>query len=69
MVQRTIRKIKHIIRGWNAFISGKTPEFARKRLSICRKCNSNKWWICSECGCPLAAKTRVEEEFCDIGKW
>ena len=69
MVQRTARKIRNIILGWSALLSGRTPEFARKRLSICRTCKSNKWWVCMECGCPLAAKTRSEDEFCDLSKW
>jgi len=44
-----------------------------KRLDICRKCpsklNTSFGEVCKECGCILINKTRLDDEYCDLGKW
>jgi len=40
-----------------------------ERLKICGECPKAKAGFCKECGCMLAAKTRVKSEKCPLGKW
>ena len=40
------------------------------RINICKLCESySKIGICKECGCLIAAKSRVKEENCKLNKW
>lgn len=63
------RKIRAICTGWWALLSRETYPFTRDRLKICKTCPANKYWICTKCGCVLAAKTRVYTEECPDNKW
>ncbi len=39
------------------------------RYKICQSCEKKSGILCSECGCVLKIKTKVEECECPIGKW
>lgn len=73
-----VKKVWHILVGFYYKLTNKKKWLARKRLSICNKCSNKKMFtlagkdmgeICSLCGCFLNAKTRVEDEYCDLDKW
>lgn len=66
-----LKKANEILTGWkNVIFKDKTvEEMATKRVIICSDCPYNKHSICSQCGCPLAAKTRSPESKCPEGKW
>lgn len=64
-----LRKFKAIARGWWSLISRETPQYSKTRLLICKTCPYSKYWICGKCGCMLAAKARVKDEECPIGRW
>lgn len=63
----------NIIKGWYFKIFNKKVFLANTRLSICKDCShktkTTLGECCSLCGCILDAKTRVENEHCDINKW
>jgi len=66
-------KTRHIISGWSSLVLQKPSSEAKRRLTICRNCASNRWkglrmW-CRECYCYIPAKVRVPEEKCKLGKW
>ena len=69
-----VKKFINIIKGWYYRLFNKHEELARKRIAICNKC-SHKLHIdklgdiCDMCGCVLAAKARVEDEYCELNKW
>ena len=69
----TIKKIINIIKGWYFKIFKKKQDIAKKRLTICNKCDnkvkSALGDVCSQCGCVLDAKTRVQDEQCEMNKW
>jgi len=45
-------------------------EEQKKRLKICETCDKrNKFNICKECGCFIAAKVKLEMSECPLGKW
>ena len=69
MVQKVFRKLKNIIRAWYFVAIRFDPPYAKERRKICRKCPSNKLGVCIECGCPIYAKPRIKDEYCDLGKW
>ena len=63
-ILNVINNIIFIIEGyivwlWN-IITGKTRQKALKRLKFCNNCEFNKKGICSECGCIIKAKVRVD---------
>ncbi len=66
--------IKRVIIGWWNVITNKESEEAKRRYSICMKCDvkikiSRNEYICSKCGCFLRAKSRSPEEKCVLNKW
>ena len=66
--------IKRVIIGWWNVITNKESEEAKRRYSICMKCDEKikigrKEYICSKCGCFLRAKSRSPEEKCLLNKW
>lgn len=69
-----INWIGRILTGWYNKLTGKNQEIANKRLQICMACEYKRHllgdeYICSLCGCVLSAKTRVNEEKCELNKW
>lgn len=52
---------------------GINERLVRKRLTICKKCkdklDTSFGEVCSQCGCILENKTRIEDEHCDLCKW
>jgi hypothetical protein len=58
-----------ILIAWYFWLTNRNDELARQRLKICSGCSYRKWFVCSQCGCPLQAKTRLFEEECPVGKW
>jgi hypothetical protein len=44
---------------------------ASQRMEICKACPSYKslLYMCSECGCIMPAKTRINSSECPLGKW
>lgn len=46
-------------------------EKAAQRMDICKECPSYKslMFMCSECGCIMPAKTRINNSVCPLGKW
>jgi hypothetical protein len=68
-----VKKILNIIIGWFRKIFELKEDMASIRLNICNHCphkiNTPLGDACSLCGCILDAKTRVEDEQCDLDKW
>lgn len=58
-----------IIEGWGNYIfpNKEVENLAKVRALICATCKSNKLNVCTECLCPIPAKTRSTQEKCD--KW
>lgn len=65
--------IRNIFLGWLLKIFRIKNDLASKRLNICNTCehrvNTYLGHICDQCGCVLDAKTRVEDEYCEMNKW
>ena len=72
-VADSIKKIWHIIKGWFYKLFKKKQNLADIRLAICNTCEhrteTSLGYACAQCGCILDAKTRVEDEQCDLDKW
>lgn len=66
-------KLAEINDGWKNVIwkNKEVEKIAKERAKICSKCPSMYGTICSECGCPIHAKTRsmVETNKCPLDKW
>lgn len=48
-----------------------SSEKAKQRMDICKACPSYKsmLFMCSECGCIMPAKTKLDNSVCPLGKW
>lgn len=72
-VLTVIKKLWNILQGWYYKLFKEEQELADKRLPICNSCEhrieTSLGYACGQCGCILDAKTRVEDEHCDLGKW
>lgn len=70
---KIIRKLRNIVEGWTKVLLCKENPQVRERRHICRNCPAMKrilWQdVCTDCGCFLNAKTRVEDEQCPRGRW
>ena len=68
-----IKALINIFRGWYYKLFGKKQDLADRRLAICNKCEhkikTSLGEACSQCGCILDAKIRVDDEVCDMNKW
>lgn len=68
-----MKKILNILKGWYYKLFNKEEHLVYKRMPICKHCshktNTTLGESCNLCGCILDAKTRVEDEHCDINKW
>ena len=74
IMKKLFIKLKHIFLGNLYNLIGINYKLMNSRLEICSKCNekanlTKNVEICSECGCILKAKARIEEESCYLGKW
>lgn len=58
-----------IIKGWTGVVKGTKEDFAKERMDVCNTCPAKKAGVCTICGCPLIAKTKVIEEHCPENKW
>ena len=50
----------------NVYSDSDIPE---KRYAICKSCEKFKAFTCTECGCFMKAKTKLEKATCPLGKW
>lgn len=68
-----MKKILNIIKGWYYKFFDKQSYLLNKRLPICKQCphitTISLGDTCKLCGCVLDAKTRVEDEHCELNKW
>lgn len=66
-------KLAEIVNGWKnvIFTDPKVEKLALERAKICSRCTANVHNICTECGCPLVAKTRSTKSTtdCPLRKW
>ena len=53
-----------VLTGWYYLVTLQNRQLLTKRMNICRPCELRKWFVCGECGCPLVAKGRIEDEQC-----
>lgn len=67
--------IRNFIKGWtNVILKDEQIEaIAAARLEVCNTCplkvKQLSLDVCSECGCPLVAKTRSPDSKCPLDKW
>lgn len=68
-----MKKLINIIKGWYYKVFQREQFLADTRLPICKACEHKKesklGSTCGICGCILDAKTRVEDEYCELHKW
>lgn len=68
-----LEKFNAIVNGWKntIFTDPEVEKIALERAKICSTCDSNKFNICMECGCPLHMKTRSTKStnVCKLNKW
>lgn len=64
-------KLKEILSGWSNVIweNPRIEKIAMDRAVICSECIYNVQNKCSQCSCPLIAKTRSEYSKCPMNKW
>jgi hypothetical protein len=53
-----------IILAWYYWITSRNNDLARKRLKHCAACELLKWGVCTQCGCPVQTKSRLEDAEC-----
>jgi hypothetical protein len=53
-----------IILAWWYWLTNRNDEIAQYRLKICAHCELLKWGVCTVCGCPIVAKSRLLDESC-----
>lgn len=59
-------------RPWDLFnknIGRVETTIAKERMDICNECPALKLGVCGECGCIMAAKTKLPNAFCPLHKW
>ena len=60
------------VKPWDMFsgMPRSTEEEAQRRISICEGCSEfGKLRRCSQCGCFMDAKTKLQPATCPLGKW
>lgn len=64
-------KLSEIAEGWKniVFRNPEVEKLAKARAAICAGCKYNVNSRCTECGCPLIAKTRSVTSYCPKHKW
>ena len=68
-INAILKKLSSILIGWFNYFFNKEEKMSKERLYICVGCKKNISGVCSMCGCPLVAKSRVKDEVCDLDKW
>ena len=55
----------------NILVAVMDAQTVEKRANICDACDIRHGFlpICTECGCVIPAKIRLENQKCPIGKW
>lgn len=68
--------LKAILLGWtNWFKYNKLPTYQKEifseRVSVCKsnECGEYRLGICTACGCPVSAKSKVLSELCPENMW
>lgn len=73
VIMNIFHKIKNIFIGTYRNIFNKKPEFAKRRIEICDKCEfkkgKGKTRYCGKCFCLIESKTSVKDEYCWENKW
>jgi membrane protease subunit (stomatin/prohibitin family) len=47
-----------------------TDKKAGERMNLCAQCNKfNDLGLCTECGCVMAVKVKIEASSCPLNKW
>lgn len=47
-----------------------TDKKAEERINICAQCDKfNDLGLCTECGCLMATKSKIESASCPLNKW
>ena len=47
-----------------------SDEKAGERMNLCTKCDKfNSLGLCTECGCVMVAKVKIETSSCPLKKW
>lgn len=60
---------ERIVEGFANMVISKTDSFSKIRKDTCKACELRKGIVCGVCGCVIAAKTKVAEEYCPENKW
>lgn len=47
-----------------------TKEKAEERMKLCAQCDKfNSIGLCTECGCVMVVKVKIDTSSCPLGKW
>ena len=69
------RTISSVVKGGVGLIKAElgignvSKEVEVERKNICVSCPHHDFGVCDECGCYLAAKIKLKDEECPVGKW
>lgn len=62
-------KPTNIVKGFSKMIVNSEDDFSEDRRNVCNSCSFRKNLFCGVCGCVIAAKSKVKEEYCPKNKW
>lgn len=73
-IPQHLRRVKNIVNGAAAAVTGDNQALHDKRLALCKACPRflpKLGGVCAICGCALNLKLRVKKEHCpaEIPKW
>lgn len=73
-IPQHLKRVKNIVEGAAAAVTGENQDLYDARIKICRECPRFRMRLgesCSICGCALNLKLRVKKEHCpaDPPKW
>lgn len=74
MIKHFFTWVWHVVLGTYRNIFNKNTSLSDERIKICNECDKKQLLtkhisICSECGCILESKTKVDNESCPMNKW
>lgn len=64
-----LKKIAIIATGFSRAILRQFEDLSKSRTKFCDPCEHRKGRRCTLCKCFINEKTRVEDQFCPVGKW